>query len=38
MNFIQKHRLFLIGNYASPALEIVRGQGSYLWDSQEKST
>ena len=34
MNFIQKHQSFLIGNYASPALEIVRGQGSYLWDSQ----
>lgn len=36
MNFIQKHQSFLIGNYASPALEIVRGQGSYLWDSQRK--
>ncbi|MEL0005469.1 MAG: aspartate aminotransferase family protein [Opitutales bacterium] len=36
MNFIQKHQSFLIGNYASPALEIVRGQGSYLWDSQGK--
>ena len=36
MNFIQKHQSFLIGNYASPALEIVRGQGAYLWDSQEK--
>ena len=34
MSFIQKHQSFLIGNYASPALEIVRGQGSYLWDSQ----
>jgi acetylornithine/N-succinyldiaminopimelate aminotransferase len=34
MDFIQKHQSFLIGNYASPALEIVRGQGSYLWDSQ----
>ena len=36
MNFIQKHQSFLIGNYASPALEIVRGQGSCLWDSQGK--
>ena len=36
MDFIQKHQSFLIGNYASPALEIVRGQGSYLWDSQGK--
>jgi acetylornithine/N-succinyldiaminopimelate aminotransferase len=36
MNFIHKHQSFLIGNYASPALEIVRGQGSYLWDSQGK--
>ena len=36
MNFIKKHQSFLIGNYASPALEIVRGQGSYLWDSQGK--
>jgi acetylornithine/N-succinyldiaminopimelate aminotransferase len=36
MNFIQKHQSFLIGNYASPSLEIVRGQGSYLWDSQGK--
>ena len=34
MSFIQKHQSFLIGNYASPALEIVRGQGSYLWDSR----
>ena len=36
MNFIQKHQSFLIGNYASPALEIVRGQGAYLWNSQGK--
>jgi acetylornithine aminotransferase/acetylornithine/N-succinyldiaminopimelate aminotransferase len=24
---------YLISNYAPPALEIVRGKGSYLWDS-----
>ena len=27
------HRQFLIGNYAPPSLEIVRGEGSKLWDA-----
>jgi len=31
-----EHKKFLIGNYASPALEIIRGEGARLWDSQEK--
>lgn len=30
------HKKFLLGNYASPALEIIRGEGARLWDSQEK--
>ena len=30
------HKKFLLGNYASPALEIIRGEGAKLWDSQEK--
>ena len=28
-----EHEKFLISNYAKPALEIVKGEGSYLWDS-----
>ena len=36
MDFIRKHQTFLIGNYAPPAIEIVRGKGSHLWDSQGK--
>jgi len=36
MYFLQKHQSFLMGNYAPPAIEIVRGKGSHLWDSQEK--
>jgi acetylornithine/N-succinyldiaminopimelate aminotransferase len=27
------HKSFLIGNYASPPIEIVRGKGTKLWDS-----
>jgi acetylornithine aminotransferase/acetylornithine/N-succinyldiaminopimelate aminotransferase len=30
------HKKFLIGNYASPALEIVRGEGAKLWDSDHR--
>ena len=30
------HKKYLIGNYASPALEIVRGEGAKLWDSEER--
>lgn len=33
---LSKHQEFLIGNYAQPALEIVRGEGSWLWDSSGK--
>ena len=36
MDFIRKHQTFLIGNYAPPSIEIVRGKGSHLWDSQGK--
>ena len=30
------HKKFLLGNYASPVLEIVRGEGTRLWDSEER--
>ena len=30
------HQKYLIGNYASPVLEIVRGEGAKLWDSEER--
>jgi acetylornithine/N-succinyldiaminopimelate aminotransferase len=30
------HKKYLIGNYASPVLEIVRGEGAKLWDSEER--
>jgi len=28
-----EHEKYLISNYAKPALEIIKGEGSYLWDS-----
>ena len=28
------HKKYLIGNYASPAFEIVRGEGTKLWDAE----
>lgn len=28
------HKKYLLGNYASPVLEIVRGEGTKLWDSK----
>ena len=31
-----EHNQFLVGNYAPPAIEIVRGKGSKLWDSNGK--
>lgn len=31
-----EHSQFLVGNYAPPAIEIVRGKGSKLWDSNGK--
>ena len=30
------HQKYLICNYASPVLEIVRGEGAKLWDSEER--
>jgi acetylornithine/N-succinyldiaminopimelate aminotransferase len=30
------HKKYLLGNYASPVLEIVRGEGAKLWDSEER--
>ena len=30
---LNRHKSFLIGNYASPPIEIVRGKGTKLWDS-----
>ena len=35
MNF-DRHKSFLIGNYALPSIEIVRGKGTRLWDSHGK--
>lgn len=32
----KRHQSFLIGNYAPPAIEIVRGQGTKLWDAEGK--
>ena len=29
-----EHSKYLVNNYASPPLEIIKGKGSYLWDSQ----
>lgn len=29
----EEHTEYLIGNYAPPAIEIVRGEGTKLWDS-----
>ena len=31
-----EHSQYLVGNYAPPAIEIVRGQGSKVWDSDGK--
>lgn len=28
------HQKYLIGNYAQPTMEMVKGKGSYLWNSQ----
>ena len=28
-----EHEKYLISNYAKPSLEIIKGEGSYLWDS-----
>jgi acetylornithine/N-succinyldiaminopimelate aminotransferase len=33
---LNRHQSFLIGNYAPPAIEIVRGLGSKLWDTEGK--
>ena len=30
------HSKFLVGNYAQPAIEIVRGKGTKVWDSEGK--
>ncbi len=29
-----EHSQYLVSNYASPSLEIIKGKGSYLWDSK----
>ena len=31
-----RHQKFIVGNYAPPALEIIRGEGSILWDKNGK--
>jgi len=28
-----EHEKYIISNYAKPSLEIIKGEGSYLWDS-----
>ena len=33
---LKRHQTFLVGNYAPPAIEIIRGKGSLLWDSKGK--
>ncbi len=33
---LNRHQSFLIGNYAPPAIEIVRGAGTKIWDSAGK--
>ena len=32
----EEHSKYLIGNYAPPTIEIVRGLGTKLWDSDGK--
>ena len=29
-----EHSQYLVSNYAPPSLEIIKGKGSYLWDSK----
>ena len=29
---LQRHQSFLVANYAPPAIEVVRGKGTKLWD------
>ncbi|OUU38710.1 MAG: acetylornithine aminotransferase [Verrucomicrobia bacterium TMED56] len=31
-----EHSEFLVGNYAPPAIEIIRGKGTKVWDKQDK--
>ena len=31
---IAEHSQYLVSNYAAPSLEIIKGKGSYLWDSK----
>ena len=33
---LHRHQSFLVGNYAPPPIEIVRGAGTKLWDSAGK--
>lgn len=33
---LSRHKQFIVGNYSPPALEIVRGMGSILWDKNGK--
>jgi acetylornithine/N-succinyldiaminopimelate aminotransferase len=33
---LARHQSVLVGNYAPPSLEVVRGKGSKLWDSSGK--
>ena len=29
-----EHSQYLVSNYAAPAIEVVRGEGTKVWDSQ----
>ena len=31
-----EHSKYLVANYAAPAIEIVRGEGTKVWDSDGK--
>ena len=30
------HSKYLVGNYASPSIDLVKGKGAWVWDSQNK--
>ena len=31
-----EHNKYLVSNYASPAIEVIRGEGTKVWDSKDK--
>ena len=30
------HSKYLVGNYASPSIDLVKGKGAWVWDSKNK--